>query len=243
MPEALIDSHRWFAASHFQILGLLLCFAFLHSGLASQRARAEKMIGARLYRVVFALLSIPMAVFLIVFFIKHRYDGVLLWQLQSVPGMIGVIWTLSALSFFFLYPATFKLLEIAAIQKPEVHLFETGIIRITRHPQMVGQVIWCIAHLLWVGTTFTLVTSLGLVGYHLFAVWHGDRRLLTRYGQAFETVKSRTSIIPFFAILKGKQRFVFHEFLRPAYLGVSVFIAVLWWFHPLMVQAVSQANL
>lgn len=243
MFEAPLPTHGWLAISHFQMLGLLFLFATIHSGLASLRSRVEVLMGARLYRILFALLSIPMAVLLIVFFIRHRYDGVQLWQLQNVPGIIPVIWFLSVVSFFFLYPATFNLLEIAAIQKPEVHLYETGIIRITRHPQMVGQIIWCVAHLLWLGTTFTLTTCLGLVGYHIFASWHGDRRLQKRYGEAFITVKNRTSIIPFAALLRGKQTLLLKEFLRPAYVGVSIFIGLLWWAHPFMVQAASKASL
>jgi uncharacterized membrane protein len=146
---------------------------------------------------------------------------------------------LSAISFLFLYPATFNLLEIAAIQKPQVHLYETGIIRITRHPQMVGQIIWCVAHTLWLGTTFTLVTSIGLVLHHLFGVWHGDRRMSHRYGEAFEIVKQRTSIIPFKAIIDGRQSILWQEFLRPAYLGVAIFTALLWWSHPLLMEATS----
>jgi len=35
----------------------------------------EKMIGARAYRVIFALVSLPLAILAIVFFINHRYDG------------------------------------------------------------------------------------------------------------------------------------------------------------------------
>ena len=141
---------------------------------------------------------------LIIYFFGHRYDGLQLWQVQGVPGVREFVWLLSAISFLFLYPATFNLLEIAAIQKPQVHLYETGIIRITRHPQMVGQIIWCVAHTLWLGTTFTLVTSIGLVLHHLFGVWHGDRRLSDRYGEAFEIAKQRTSIIPFKAIINSR---------------------------------------
>ena len=223
----------WLTPSHFVILGLLLGFAIAHSGLAALRPWAEKQIGPRLYRILFALISLPLAVVLIIYFFNHRYDGRQMWLLQGVPGVQTLVWVLSAISFFFLYPATFNLLEIAAIQKPQVHLYETGIIRITRHPQMVGQVIWCIAHTLWLGTTFTLVTSAGLVLHHLFGVWHGDRRLQTRYGEAFESVKQRTSIIPFLAILQGRQTLKWQEFLRSAYLGVAVFILLLWWSHPL----------
>jgi len=227
-------------ASHWIMLGLLLGFAVAHSGLASLRMRGEAIIGARLYRVLFALVSIPLAVILVVYFFNHRYDGLLLWQVQGVTGVKTLVWILSAISFFFLYPATFNLLEIAAIQKPQVHLYETGILRVTRHPQMVGQVIWCIAHTLWLGTSFTLLTSLGLIAHHLFAVWHGDRRLEDRYGEAFLKVKERTSVVPFLAIIDGRQSLKWQEFLRPAYLGVTGFILLLWWAHPWLMQATSK---
>ncbi|MEW5860703.1 MAG: NnrU family protein [Cyanobacteriota bacterium] len=233
---------RVLTPSHYTMLGLLLGFAIAHSGLAALRPWGEKKIGPRLYRILFALVSLPLAVVLIVYFINHRYDGLQLWQVQGVPGVQSVVWVLSAISFLFLYPATFNLLEIAAIEKPQVHLYETGIIRITRHPQMVGQVIWCIAHTLWIGTTFTLLTSVGLVLHHLFAVWHGDRRLLARYGEAFEAVKARTSVIPFQALLQGHQTLKWQEFLRPAYLGVTAFILLLWWGHPWLIEAAARVR-
>lgn len=231
------------SSSHFVMVGLLLGFAIAHSGLAALRPWGEQQIGPRLYRVLFALVSLPVAVVLIIYFFNHRYDGLQLWQVQGIPGIRSIVWVLSAISFVFLYPATFNLLEIAAIQKPQVHLFETGIIRITRHPQMVGQIIWCIAHTLWVGTSFTLLTSVGLVLHHLFAVWHGDRRLLARYGEAFELAKARTSVIPFLAILQGRQMLKWEEFLRPAYLGVLIFVLLLWWVHPLLIQVTGKVNL
>jgi len=220
--------------------GLLLGFAFLHSGLAALRPRGENLMGARLYRVFFALVSIPSATGLIIYFFNHRYDGINLWQVQDIPWVKPLVWSLSALSFLFLYPATFNLLEIAAVTKPQVHLYESGIIRITRHPQMVGQVIWCVAHTLWIGSSFTLLTSIGLIAHHLFAVWHGDRRLYQRYGDAFLKVKERTSVIPFLAIWEGRQTLVWSEFLRPSYLGVTAFILLLWFGHPWLVNATAK---
>lgn len=229
-------------ASHWIMLGLLLSFVTAHSGLAALRPWGEKQIGSRLYRILFALVSLPLAVVLIIYFINHRYDGIQLWQIQGTPGIQTIVWVLSTISFLFLYPATFNLLEIAAIQKPEVHLYETGIIRVTRHPQMVGQVVWCIAHTLWLGTTFTLVTSAGLILHHLFGVWHGDRRLTQRYGEAFEAVKARTSVMPFLAIFQGRQTFEWREFIRPAYLGVMGFVLLLWWTHPFLLQATTKIS-
>lgn len=224
------------------MFGLLVGFAIAHSGLAALRPSGEKYLGARLYRVVFALVSLPLASILVIYFINHRYDGVHLWNWQGVAAMPAIVWVLSAISFIFLYPATFNLLEIAAVQKPAVHLYETGIIRVTRHPQMVGQVIWCIAHMMWLGTSFMVVTSIGLVLHHLFGVWHGDRRLSARYGDAFEKVRERTSIIPFIAIVQGRQTFEWMEFLRPAYIGVLGFVLLLWWAHPLLIQATGRVR-
>ncbi len=227
----------WLTSSHFIMFGWLVGFAIAHSGLASLRMTVEKRLGARLYRVIFAIVSLGIAVPMLIYFFNHRYDGLQLWNVQGVPGISEFVWILSAISFLFLYPATFNLLEIAAIQKPQVHLYETGIIRITRHPQMVGQIIWCIAHTVWIGTSFMVVTSIGLILHHLFGVWNGDRRLALRYGEAFEVVKARTSIVPFGAIAQGKQTLELKEFLRPAYLGVGAFTLLFWWLHPIVIRA------
>ena len=233
---------QWFPLSHWIMVGLLGGFAIAHSGLAALRPWGESKIGARAYRVLFALVSIPFAGILLIYFFNHRYDGAQLWMVQGEPWVQPAVWILSFISFIFLYPATFNLLEIAAVQKPEIHLYETGIMRISRHPQMVGQVIWCVAHTLWLGTSFTLVTSLGLVLHHSFAVWHGDRRWSNKHGSAFQAVKERTSVIPFLAVLRGQQSLKLHEFLRPAYVGVTAFVLGLWWAHPALMRWTAQVN-
>jgi uncharacterized membrane protein len=87
-----------------------------------------------------------------------------------------------------------------------------------------------------------LLTSLGLIAHHLFAVWHGDHRLEQRYGEAFLAVKARTSVIPFLAVLDGRQTLKLQEFLRPAYLGVLGFVLLLWWGHPWLIQVTAKVN-
>ncbi|XP_021907216.1 15-cis-zeta-carotene isomerase, chloroplastic [Carica papaya] len=228
-------------SSEVVMLILILIFATVHSGLASVRDIGEKLIGERAFRVLFAGISFPLAVSTVVYFINHRYDGVQLWQLQSVPGMHEIVWISNFISFFFLYPSTFNLLEVAAVDKPKMHLWETGIMRITRHPQMVGQVIWCLAHMAWIGNSVAVAASLGLIGHHLYGVWNGDRRLAIRYGENFEVLKSRTSIIPFAAILESRQKLpknYYKEFIRLPYLVVTAMTLGAYFAHPLM-QAAS----
>lgn len=46
------------------------------------RRAGEELIGARAYRVIFALVSLPLAIAAVVYFIDHRYDGVPLWNVR-----------------------------------------------------------------------------------------------------------------------------------------------------------------
>ena len=222
------------------MFALLLLFAVIHSGGAALRSRAEAIIGARAWRLIFASASIPSAIVVIGYFLLHRYDGVRLWNIQGLPGMVPTVFVFTAISFLFLYPATYNLLEIPAVQKPEVRLYASGIIRISRHPQAVGQVLWCLTHCLWIGTSFMVITSAVLIAHHLFAVWHGDKRLNAKFGKAFQELKSQTSVIPFLAIIDGRQIFNLREFLRPSQLGICIAIAIFWWAHRYIALA-SQA--
>ncbi|KAH7670404.1 zeta-carotene isomerase protein [Dioscorea alata] len=236
--KAFVDAVSGISESHEVVmLVLIFIFALVHSGLASLRDAGEKVVGERAYRVLFAGISLPLAVSTIVYFINHRYDGTQLWQVQGVSGIHELVWILNFISFFFLYPSTFNLLEVAAVDKPKMHLWETGIMRITRHPQMVGQVVWCLAHTLWIGNSVAIAASAGLIAHHLFGVWNGDRRLAIRYGEAFEALKNRTSVVPFTAVLEGRQKLPkdYHkEFIRLPYLTITALTLGAYFAHPLM---------
>ena len=224
------------------ILTLILIFAIIHSGGAALRTRAESFMGPRLWRLCFVSLSLPSAVILICFFLAHRYDGIRLWNLQGNNYIFLLVWILTAISFLFLYPATYNLLEIPSVLKPQVRLYGTGIMRITRHPQAFGQIIWCLAHTLWIGTTFTLITSLGLISHHLFAIWHGDKRLEIKFGEEFLNFKKSTSIIPFVAIFQGRQQIKVKEFFKFSQLGILLAIGLIWWSHKYINIAVTTFN-
>ena len=233
-----METHR----TSLIIFLLIIFFAVIHSGGAALRSKAESIMGARLWRLCFVSLSLPSAIILISYFLSHRYDGIRLWNFQGNSFVFLLVWFLTAISFLFLYPATYNLLEIPSVLKPQVRIYGTGIMRITRHPQAFGQIIWCFAHTLWIGTSFTLVTSLGLILHHIFAIWHGDKRLETKFGGEFYQFKESTSIIPFMAIIEGRQTFKIKEFFKLSQLGILIAIAVLWWSHQYINIAVKTFN-
>lgn len=129
----LVPCHK--CMLRFRTVVPLLASQF-HSAAALLHLAGEKLIGARAYRVMFALVSLPLATVALVYFINHRYSGTPLWDLRGVTGMHEFVWLLNFVSFYFLYPSTFNILEVAAVDEPKLHLWETGIMRITRHPQV-----------------------------------------------------------------------------------------------------------
>ena len=65
--------------------------------------------------------------------------------------------------------------QVAAVDEPKLHLWETGVMRITRHPQSFGQALWCLAHTLWIGSTFMVATTgkhLVMAKLHGTVAWH-----------------------------------------------------------------------
>jgi zeta-carotene isomerase len=216
---------------------MLASFAAAHSGLAGIRTYAEPVVGARAWRVLFAFVSLPLALSCVSYFVNHAHEGQHLWEWHDTQLAHSLLWITNFVSFLFLYPSTFNLLEIAAIQPPQLHLWETGVIRITRHPQAFGQFLWCFAHTLYLGTSTAVAASAMLLLHHAFACYHGDRRLQARHGEDFEYIKSKTSIVPFQAIIEGRQQLppdYYREWLRGPYLFVVAGTTAAYFAHPYM---------
>jgi len=227
------------------IFTLLIFFAIAHSGLAGLRSYGEQFVGARAWRVLFAVVSLPLALSCMSYFVNHAHEGTQLWDLRSLPGheyIHATCFVTDFVSFLLLYPSTFNLLEIAAIKKPELHFFDTGVMRITRHPQAVGQILWCVAHSAWIGSSTTVSASSILIAHHLFSMWHGDRRLEKNNAQAYQYLKEKTSIIPFQAVLEGRQTLpddYYKEFLRGPYALVVVGTLAAYYAHPWMMAGAA----
>eukprot|EP00586_Coscinodiscus_wailesii_P019320 CAMPEP_0172498908 /NCGR_PEP_ID=MMETSP1066-20121228/119418_1 /TAXON_ID=671091 /ORGANISM="Coscinodiscus wailesii, Strain CCMP2513" /LENGTH=294 /DNA_ID=CAMNT_0013272383 /DNA_START=328 /DNA_END=1212 /DNA_ORIENTATION=- len=225
------------------IFAMLSIFAISHSGLATLRPLGEDILGPRPWRVIFACVSLPLALSCISYFVNHAHDVPILWDARSVPGLRPACFITNFVSFLFLYPSTFNLLEIAAVETPQLHLWKpVGIIRITRHPQAVGQVMWCAAHTVYLGSSTAVAASVVLVAHHLFSVWNGDRRLREAHGEAFERVEEVTSVVPFQAVWEGRQELpddFYKEFLRGPYLLVVGGTLAAYLAHPFMMAGAA----
>jgi uncharacterized membrane protein len=103
-----------------------------------------------------------------------------------------------------------------------------GIQRVTRHPMMVSFTIWAAVHVIGNGDAAGLV----FFGTFLITAVAGmpsiDRKGAARDAAAWATLAGSTSIVPFAAILGGRNRFVAAEvgWLVPA-TGVVLWAALL----------------
>lgn len=76
-----------------------------------------------------------------------------------------------------------------------------------------------------------------ILAHHLFAVWNGDRRLQEKYGDRAAIIRERTSVVPFAAILSGKQQLpenYLQEFFRLPYFTIVAGSVVAYYAHPFM---------
>lgn len=109
----------------------------------------------------------------------------------------------------------------------------TGIARVTRHGFFVGMVVFASAHALLASTLAQSIHLLGFAVLALVGAVAQDRKLVQRHGVGYESYMAATSVVPFVAILQGRQRLtrddrLFRELLRAGAITLVVLLL-----HPL----------
>jgi len=86
-----------------------------------------------------------------------------------------------------------------------------GIYRVTRFPGSLGLLLWAVLHLQATGDARRVVLFATMAAIALFAMVKNDWVLRRARSAAARTFREETSVVPFAAILAGRQRFVWHE--------------------------------
>lgn len=107
-----------------------------------------------------------------------------------------------------------------------------GIERITRHAFFVGLAMFAIAHALIASTVAAAIYFAGFALLSLGGAVVQDRKLLRRYGEAYAGYLSVTSLLPFVAIVRGRQRLPLGEGLLRRLLIAAGVTTVLGVMHP-----------
>jgi uncharacterized membrane protein len=119
-----------------------------------------------------------------------------------VPAFAAIVAGIAIASgSFATYPSAPTALLAAKVREPR------GVERVTRHPFFVGFALFGAAHVLIVPTLAQAVFFAGLALQSLLGVLRQDRKLAARLGAPYRAYQAKTSILPFAAILSGRQRF------------------------------------
>jgi uncharacterized membrane protein len=106
-----------------------------------------------------------------------------------------------------------------------------GVLRITRHPMNIFLAMWGLAHLLANGAVGDVAFFGSFVLVGLIGPYHMDARLKSQKGPDFEEFCRQTSVLPFGAIIRGRNRLAIDELSFPlAVIAIGVFVALVF-FH------------
>ena len=204
-----------------------LVFAGLHLGVSGTTLRDQltARLGARGYMVAFSVASVAAIVWLVSSYNAAPYVptwGALEWwkpfQIAfMLPAFVLVVMGL-------LTPNPTSVAQENLVDQPP-----QGIVRITRHPFLVGVAIWAIVHLVGNGDVASLLFFASLAVVSVAGTVSIDAKRRRVLGEArWQRFAARTSIVPFAAVAAGRVPFAWSElgWWRPL-AGVAAYVLML----------------
>jgi uncharacterized membrane protein len=208
---------------------LWLLFGGTHIGLATGPVRATLVdrLEERGFTALFSAVAAASFTLLVAYYAGHRFAGAPGLALGTVPALR---WVLMAVvvggvalmaAALVIYPRTPMAIFTQTVRPPH------GIERVTRHPFFVGLALVALAHTLLATRLVGTVFMAGFAVVALAGAWHQDRKLLGLRGRPYADYMAATSLLPFGAILAGRQRVVWPEFPVGALAaGVAIALAL-----------------
>ena len=183
-----------------------LVFVVLHLGLAGTRLRdrAVAIYGEKAYRGSFSLASVVLLLWLIVAYGRAPYLPT--WGMLAPWAPVMVVLMLPAMLLAVIglvTPSPTALGQERRLAQPP-----RGILRVTRHPFLTGVALWALLHLVGNGDLASLLFFACFAVVAVFGTTSIDAKRRRLMGDAaWNTFAARTSIIPFAAILAGRNQF------------------------------------
>jgi len=204
-----------------------LAFIGIHLGVSGTllRDRIVSRIGLRTYMVLFSVASVGAIIWLVSAY--RAADYVPTWGQLEWWKPVMIVLMLPAFLLVVIGLTTPN--PTAVAQEGLVDRPPQGIVRITRHPFLVGVAIWAGVHLIGNGDVASLLffAALAVVAVAGTASIDAKRRRVLG-AAAWDVFASRTSIVPFAAILSGRNSLVAREmgWWRPA-AGIVTYVLML----------------
>ena len=204
-----------------------LAFTIIHLGVSgtSLRDRLVAGIGLRAYMVVFSLASVATIVWLVSAYKAAPYVetwGRLQWWKPFAIALMLPAFLLVVVGLTTPNPTS-------VAQEGLVSEAPRGIVRITRHPFLIGVALWSTVHLVGNGDAASLLFFASLLVVSVAGTVSIDAKRRRAVGAAaWDGFARQTSIVPFAAVLSGRSKLAWPElgWWRPA-AGVAAYALML----------------
>lgn len=188
-----------------------LLFVGLHLVMSSHpiRSRAVTRIGANAFQGLYSLVIV--GVFSWMIYAWTRAPFLPLWPAPAwtryVPLLaMPLVFVLMIAGYTTRNPTTAG--QEAQLGKAEA---VTGVLRITRHPANLSNALWGLVHLPPNGDVASALLFGSIALLAILGTLHIERRRRRSHGEAWEKFVAVTSIVPFAAIWRGKNRLSLRE--------------------------------
>jgi len=218
-----------------------LIWVGLHMVVAGpMRQRLVRGLGEASYRALFSVLSLVALVLLAMAYKQSPY--VEIWP--TTPGLMLVPVLVMPVSLLLivaaLRPSNATLAGPDMLIKGELPV--QGFTRITRHPMLWGFSLWALAHMAANGDVATLLLAGSVLVTALNGMISIDRKRQQKFGEAWQRFTDKTSIIPFVAVLQGRQTFAFRDIGWINIIGAATLYILILKFH-LFLFGVDASNI
>jgi uncharacterized membrane protein len=211
------------------VLLLWLLFGGTHVGLGAARVRAAlvRRLGEGGFIALFSAVSAVSFAALVAYYATHRFEGAAGPGLAAVPAVRWTLLVLIGAGFVLMGPAlaVYPRLPMALFGQPIRTPY--GIERVTRHPFFMGVTLFGLGHMLLATHLAGTVFFAGFAALSIAGARAQDRKLAARRGEAYSAYLGATSLVPFGAVLAGRQRVVLRELPLVALamgLGLALFL-------------------
>lgn len=185
-------------------VNFFICIHMFISGTGLRDKLVAKM-GEKAYMLLFSGLSVFGLIWVILAYVSAPYFE--LWGQVYVGRLIASLLILLAFLFVLIGMLTKSPTAIGGESLLEKEDAPCGILRITRHPFLIGTTLWSATHLAYNGDLASVIFFGGFMVLSLFGTKSIDNKHMEKYGNNWQRYEEQTSTIPFVAILQGRNSF------------------------------------
>lgn len=207
-------------------------FAGTHIGLSAEPVRSNLIgkMGEKGFQGIYSLIALLGFAILIAGYVISDASAEPVFDIASTASWMvhlsELIMFIAFILFFsgFITPSPTGM----APMEPEAK----GIVRITRHPVNVAFALFGLSHVMTNRTPADWLFYLGFFLFGFLGSAHQDRKKIKQRGEKFNAFIETTSIIPFLAILSGKQKLKLSEISKIGILLAIIATVVARVLHP-----------